>query len=256
MRSELLLIGIGAGDPNWVTVEAIRAIERLDVLFVVLKQDELDELVAARRALVQRYRDVPPRTVELRDPPRPWRTAEDYPAAVRRWREQRLEQWSAAAQAELGQGQVGGFLVWGDPSLYESTLAIADQLVQASATPIELRVLPGVSAVHALTARHRVPLNRQGRAVQVMPARLLADGLPEGVDDAVVMLDGRQTFAAIDPSGIDIYWGAYLGTPDELLVAGPLEQVRDEIVRLRADALARKGWVFDTYLLRRRLTGG
>ena len=92
--------------------------------------------------------------------------------------------------------------------------------------------------------------------MQVMPARLLADGLPEGVDDAVVMLDGRQTFAAIDPSGIDIYWGAYLGTPDELLVAGPLEQVRDEIVRLRADALARKGWVFDTYLLRRRLTGG
>ena len=252
MRSELLLIGIGAGDPNWVTVEAIRAIERLDVLFVVLKQDELDELVAARRALVQRYRDVPPRTVELRDPPRPWRTAEDYPAAVRRWREQRLEQWSAAVQAELGQGQVGGFLVWGDPSLYESTLAIVHEVLRDFSEPVELRVVPGVSSVHALTARHRIPLNRQGRAVQILPARLLADGMPDGVDDVVAMLDGKLAFNSIDPAGIDIYWGAYLGTPDELLISGDLAKVRDEIVRVRAEAAARKGWMFDTYLLRRR----
>jgi precorrin-6A synthase len=252
MGRELLLIGIGAGDPDWVTVEAVRAIERLDVLFVVLKEDELDELVDARRALVSRYRSVPPRTVELRDPPRPWRSAADYPAAVALWRAQRLQLWGEAVAAQLADGETGGFLVWGDPSLYESTLAIAQELVAAAGEPLTLRVLPGVSSVHALTARHRIPLNRQGRAVQIMPARLLADGLPDGVDDAVAMLDGRQAFATIDPEGIDIYWGAYLGTPDEILVSGPLADVRDEIVRVRAEAQARKGWMFDTYLLRRR----
>ena len=66
------------------------------------------------------------------------------------------------------------------------------------------------------------------------------------------MLDARQAFATIDPAGLDIYWAAYLGTPDELLIAGPLTEVRDRIVRARAEATARKGWVFDTYLLRRR----
>ena len=252
MGADLLLIGIGAGDPDWVTVAAIRAIERLDVLFVVLKEGELDELVEARRDLVAHYRRTPLRTVELPDPPRPWRSAPDYSAAVAAWRQQRREQWGAALAAELGEGQVGGFLVWGDPSLYESTLAIAHELVEASTTPLELTVIPGVSSVHALTARHRIPLNRQGRAVQIMPARLLADGLPDGVDDAVAMLDGRQAFASIDPEGIDIYWAAYLGTPDEILISGPLADVRDEIVRVRAEAEARKGWVFDTYLLRRR----
>ncbi len=75
--------------------------------------------------------------------------------------------------------------------------------------------------------------------------------MPEGIDDVVVMLDGRQTFATIDPTGLDIYWGAYLGTDDELLIAGPLADVRDEIARVRAEATARKGWMFDTYLLRR-----
>ena len=253
MGRELVLVGIGAGDPDWVTIEAVRAIERLDVLFVVPKEGELDDLAQARRTLVDRYRPVPPRTVELRDPPRPWRSTPDYPAAVALWRAQRLELWSAAVSSELGEGQVGGFLIWGDPSLYESTLAIAHELVKASEFAIDLRVIPGVSSVHALTARHCIPLNRQGRAVQIMPARLLADGLPDGVDDAVAMLDGRQAFASIDPEGIDIYWGAYLGTFDEILISGPLADVRAEIIRVRAEAEARKGWIFDTYLLRRRL---
>ncbi|GAA2182413.1 precorrin-6A synthase (deacetylating) [Brooklawnia cerclae] len=253
MSRELLLVGIGAGDPDWLTLEAVKAIQRLDVLFVVLKEEDLDDLVEARRAVVERHRTEPLRTVELRDAQRPWRSAPDYNAAVSAWRKQRLEQWSAAVAAELADGQVGGFLCWGDPSLYESTLAIVDELVAASdGTTLTRRVIPGISAVHALTARHGVPLNRQGRAVQIMPARLLSGGLPAGVDDAVVMLDSRGLFATIDPAGIDIYWGAYLGTPDETLIRGPLAEVRGEILRVRDEAVARKGWIFDTYLLRRR----
>ncbi|WP_091968691.1 precorrin-6A synthase (deacetylating) [Propionibacterium cyclohexanicum] len=255
MARELVLIGVGAGDPDWITLEAVRAVQQIDVLFVVLKQDNLDDLVEARREIIRRHRTRPLRIVELNDPPRPWRTAPDYSAAVARWREQRLAQWSAAVADELGEGRSGGFLVWGDPSLYESTLTIARELVgsaQAAGTPIALRVIPGVSSVLALAARHQIPLNRQGRAVQITPARLLREGLPPGIDDAVVMLDGRQTFASIDPTGIDIYWGAYLGTPDEILIGGPLSQVAQQILDARAAALERKGWVFDSYLLRRR----
>lgn len=251
MARELVLVGIGAGDPDWVTVEAARAIEDLDVLFVVLKERGLDALVEARRIVIDRYRSRPLPVVELHDPPRPWRRASDYQAAVTWWRAQRLEQWNEAVSGAVPEGHSGGFLVWGDPSLYESTLAIVNDLAATAEVPLSVRVVPGVSSVHALTARHRIPLNRQGQGVQILPARLLAGGLPDGVDDVVVMLDARQRFATIDPDGIDIYWGAYLGTPDELLVSGPLVAVRDEILRVRAEAAARKGWVFDTYLLRR-----
>lgn len=252
---ELALIGIGAGDPDWVTLEAASTIRTLDVLFVVRKENGLDDLVEARRVVIARHREAPLQTVELKDPPRPWRTATDYDAAVARWRTERLNLWGEAIDAHLVAGQRGGFLVWGDPGLYESTLTIAQDLADASAasdSPITVRVVPGVSSVHALAARHGIPLNRQGRSVEITPARLIRDGLPNGVDDAVVMLDGQQTFAAIDPTGIDIYWGAYLGTADEILIHGPLHDVRDLIVRVRAEAAARKGWMFDTYLLRRR----
>ncbi|UTI64117.1 precorrin-6A synthase (deacetylating) [Paraconexibacter antarcticus] len=255
MARHIVLVGIGAGDPGHVTQQAVRVLNAFDVLFVVTKAKGTDELVALRRQIVDVHRD-PDRgyeAVELADPPRPWRTADDYQAAVARWREQRQELWAEAITGALQDGQTGAFLVWGDPSLYESTLAVVAEI--AAAAPggaLTYEVIPGVSAVHALTARHRIPLNRVGRAVQIMPARLLAEGMPSTVDDVVVMLDQGATFGQIDPAGLDIYWGAFLGTPDELLLSGDLATVGPEIARVRAEAKARKGWMFDTYLLRRR----
>jgi precorrin-6A synthase len=247
----LLLIGIGAGDPDHVTVQAVRALDRFDVLFVVTK-DGAEDLVALRRHVVERHRSAGPyRTVELADPPRPWRQAPDYPAAVRRWREQRAEQWETALATGLADDETGAFLVWGDPSLYESTLAVVAEIAGRGAVALDYEVIPGISAVHALTARHRIPLNRVGRPVLITPARLLAEGLPDRIDDVVVMLDAGTAFATLPPDGLHIYWGAYLGTEDELLIHGPLGEVADEIVRVRREAKERKGWMFDTYLLRR-----
>jgi len=248
----LLLIGIGAGDVDHVTVQAVNALNRFDVLFVVTK-DGGDELVAMRRAVVARHRTAGPhRTVALADPPRPWRHAPDYRAAVTRWREERAALWEAALRDELRDGETSAFLVWGDPSLYESTLAVAQEIAGRGELHLDLEVIPGVSSLHALTARHRIPLNRVGRSVLITPARLLTDGLPEDVDDVVVMLDAGTALAALDPTGMDIYWGAYLGTEDELLISGALADVAGEIAEARARAKARKGWIFDIYLLRRR----
>jgi precorrin-6A synthase len=241
----VLLIGIGCGDPDQVTVQAVKALNAFDVLFVVVK-DGADELVELRRAVVARHRTAPYRTVELQDPPRPWRDAPDYRAAVAHWRALRVEQWREAIHAHVEDGQTGAFLVWGDPSLYESTPAVIAQV-----PGIDYEVIPGVSSLHALTARHRIALNQVGRAVQIMPARLLEQGLPDGVDDVVVMLDPGAAFAALPADGIDIYWGAYLGTPDEMLISGPLAETAGVIERARAAARERKGWIFDIYLLRR-----
>lgn len=247
----LLVIGIGAGDPDHVTVQAVTALNAFDVLFVVNK-DGGDELVAMRRQVVDRHRTAGAhRTVELTDPPRPWREAPDYAAAVHRWRRQRVTLWEDAIAEHLAEDETGAFLVWGDPSLYESTLAVVTEIAQRGRVALEYEVIPGVSSLHALTARHRIPLNRVGRAVQITPARLLRDGLPEDVDDVVVMLDAGAAFVRLPPAGIEIYWGAYLGTADELLISGPLAEVAGEIVAARDEAKTRKGWIFDIYLLRR-----
>ena len=252
----LLLIGIGAGDPEYVTQQAIRALNEVDVFFVVEKGDRdalLDHLVALRRTVLERFIDEESyRIVALRDPERN-RDAAAYAAAVDDWRRRRREVWERAIAEELGEDGVGAFLVWGDPSLYDSTIAIVDAIRADGRVELGVEVIPGISAVAALCARHAIALNRVGETVLITTGRRLArEGLPPGVPEIVVMLDAHCAFAALRNEPLDIYWGAYLGTPDEILVAGPVGEVADEIERVRAQARERKGWIMDTYLLRRR----
>ena len=86
-----------------------------------------------------------------------------------------------------------------------------------------------------LAARHHIGLNQVGSPVTVTTGRRLAGEWPPGTDDVVVMLDSRQAFQQYARDDVDIFWGAYLGTPDEILIAGPLSQVADRIAAERAE---------------------
>jgi precorrin-6A synthase len=243
----VLVIGIGTGDPEHVTVQAIGALRRVGVVFVVDKGEATDDLVRLRREICDRYAARPVRLVAIEDPPRD-RAPADYGAAVADWHAARAAAWGRAIAEELGEDEVGAFLVWGDPSLYDSTIRVLDAVRTQGVVPFEHEVIPGVSSVQVLCARHRIPLNRVGEPVRITTGRLLAAD-PRIVEDVVVVLDGQQAFRAVD-GDVRIWWGAYLGSPDEILIAGRIGDVTDEIVRRRAEARARKGWILDVYLLR------
>jgi len=112
-------------------------------------------------------------------------------------------------------------------------------------------VIPGITAVQALAARHRIALNRVAEPVALTTGRKLAEGFPPGIDSVVVLLDGEETYRRFADQDVDIYWGAYLGTPDEILVKGKVSKVADEIHRRRTAARQANGWIMDTYLMRR-----
>jgi precorrin-6A synthase len=250
--SRVFVIGIGAGDPDHITVQAVHALNEADVLFSIDRGAA--ELVALRQVICERHlrADRRPRVVEIAEPRRD-RTATDYEGAVGDWRRRRADVWERAIADELGESGTGAFLVWGDPSLYDSTIAVLDDVLGRGGPPFRYEVIPGVSSVHALTARHGIALNRVAGAVQITTGRRLAcDGFPTEADDVVVMLDGQCAFATVENPDVEIFWGAYLGTPEELLIAGPLTEVAGEIVSVRAAARERVGWVMDCYLLRRR----
>jgi precorrin-6A synthase len=252
---ELLVIGMGPGHPDQITVQAVQALNRADVLFRIDKGDAKSGLKAAREEILRRHvSGTGYRVVDIPEPPRdrsPDLTSAGYRDAVGDWHEARAELIEAAIAAELGADGVGAFLVWGDPSLYDSTLRIIDRLVARGAVDFEYTVIPGVTSVQALAAAHRVPLNRVGEPVHITPARRLAGGLPDGLDSAVVMLDPGFTAAEFDDPALTVFWGAYLSTADETLISGPLAEVADQITVVRAELRARHGWIMDTYLLRR-----
>jgi precorrin-6A synthase len=246
---KVLVVGIGAGGVDQLTVEAVHALNAADVVFEI--ERGASELTVIREQIRVRHVERQQRVVQVAEPQRD-RAADDYERAVEQWRGARANAWEAAIRDGMTEQESGAFMVWGDPSLYDSTIAVLDDLLASGTVAFSYEVIPGVSSIHALTARHGIALNRVAGAVLITTGRrLAAHGFPDGVDDVVVMLDAGGSFRAVIDEPCDIYWGAYLGTPDELLISGPLAQVADEIDRVRAAARERKGWIMDSYLLRR-----
>jgi precorrin-6A synthase len=248
----IAVIGIGAGHSEHLTLQAVAAMNRVDVFFTIDKGEAAADLGAFRTELLARHVTRPHRVVTAPEVPRD-RDPADYLDTATTWQARREALYERMIAAELADGQTGAFLVWGDPSLYDGTLTLLHRIAERSEEKIEIVAVPGISAVSALAAAHRLVLNRVGTPVLITTGRRLAEqGMPRDVDDVVVMLDGRQAFADLPDTDLDIYWGAYLGTSDEILISGDARTVRDEIVQRRQEARARTGWIMDTYLLRRR----
>jgi precorrin-6A synthase len=247
---KVLIVGIGAGDPDQLTIQAIKALNQADVLFIPDKGPKNAGLRRIRIDICDRHIERRPyRSVDFDVPVRDRHPA-DYAATVAAWHAEIAALYEQLILTELGPDECGAFLVWGDPGFYDSTLRIIDRLHDAGLA-FDHEVVPGISSVQALAARHRIPLNRIGEPLLVLPGRRLGDRMPEDAGSVVVMLDGAGAFNRIDPDGVEIFWGGCLGTKDEVLIAGRLADVRDEIEAARAGLQERIGWVMDTYLLRR-----
>ena len=259
MTRRALLIGIGPGGPDQLTVEAVRALNEVDVFLVADKEAEAGrtgtgDLVALRTEICRRHIVGDSyRIVTVPDPPRDRAPATDraYGVEVRDWHAARARAHARAIAEHTRPGDTVGFLVWGDPSLYDSTIRVVEHVRVACGVDLDYRVVPGVSSVQLLAARHRLVLNRIGSPVTVTTGRRLAADAASGADNLVVMLDGGLACADLDGDAWDLWWGANLGTEYEELVAGRLGEVLDTVRAARDRIRAARGWVMDTYLLRR-----
>jgi precorrin-6A synthase len=242
----LTLIGIGTGDPGHLTRGAVAAINRADLILIPLKGDDRADLAAVRRDLLAGVLTNPATRVAEFDLPVRDEATPDYLDRVNDWHDAIAACWQAAVAAHAPADRVA-LLVWGDPSLYDSTLRIAARLDPAPA----VEVIPGITALQALTAAHAIPLNDLGAPVTITTGRRLREGWPTGATRVAVMLDAGGAFAALDPGGVTIWWGANLGLPSQVLDRGPLAEAGPRILAARADLRARHGWVMDIYLLAR-----
>lgn len=248
---QLLLIGIGPGHPDYLTIQAIEAMRRVDVFFFLEKAGEgKDELIRIRREILERF--VPDGGYRIVTAQSPTRDASGpYRDGVEAWYRAKADLFAGLIEEELTDGECGALLLWGDPSLYDGTLAILKGLLDEARVAFELEVIPGITSIQALTARHKIPLNRIGEGIQVTTARRLAATDPEEIANTVVMLDSNAAFRELAGTDLTIYWGAYLGTADEMLVSGRLADVAADLAEQALRAKAEKGWLMDIYLLRR-----
>ncbi|WP_050421877.1 precorrin-6A synthase (deacetylating) [Bradyrhizobium tropiciagri] len=245
----LSLIGIGCGDPRQLTLAATAAINAADLILIPRKGTAKSDLAELRRTICAEASSNDSTRIAEFDLPVRDAGEEDYRKGVDDWHDAVAASWSEQIARHLGGDGRVALLIWGDPSLYDSSLRIAQRL-----DPLpSIDVIPGITSIQALCAAHALPLNEIGEPFLVTTGRRLREGgWPAGVDTVVVMLDGGAAFQTLDPAGLRIWWGAYLGMPDQIIMAGELAEVGPRIVAVRREAREQHGWIMDSYVLKRR----
>ena len=245
----LSLIGIGCGDPDQLTLQAVRAINAADLVLIPRKGAEKSDLAGLRRTICAQVLTNTTTCIVEFDLPRRNSEHEDYRDGVAEWHDAVAAVWSRQIATHAGGVGRVALLIWGDPSLFDSSLRVARRL-----DPVpNIEVIPGVTSIQALCAAHAIPLNEIGEPFLVTTGRRLREaGWPPGVDTVVVMLDGGTAFQSLDARGIQIWWGAYLGMPNQIILSGPLADIGATIATARAEERARHGWIMDSYILKRR----
>jgi precorrin-6A synthase len=245
----LSLIGIGCGDPGHLTRAAIAAINAADLILIPRKGTAKSDLADLRRTICADVLTNKQTRIAEFDLPVRDATDADYRKGVDDWHDAVAATWSQTIADHLGGDGKVALLIWGDPSLYDSSLRIARRLDPLA----DIEVVPGITSIQALCAAHALPLNDIGEPFLVTTGRRLREGgWPQGVDTIVVMLDGGTAFQSLDPEGLHIWWGAYLGMPDQIIMSGALVEAGPRIVAARQAARERHGWIMDSYILKRR----
>ncbi|MFA5710652.1 precorrin-6A synthase (deacetylating) [Mycolicibacterium sp.] len=248
------ILGVGMG-PQHVTPEVAAALRDVDYVLAADKGADGgdDGLLRLRRDILAAHAgpDGPVEIVTVPDPPRNRETgltATGYEGAVADWHQARARRY---AEVLRERGGTAAFLVWGDPSLYDSTIRIVER-VRDLGVALEFEVLPGISAPQLLAAKHRIVLHEVGRPVHITTGRRLQEAVAAGLDNIVAMLNPPPE--RLDLTGLDdwaLWWGANLGATGERLVTGRLGEVRGAVEQARAAAKAEAGWVMDLFLVRK-----
>ena len=247
---KIYLIGIGPGTPDYLTVQAIEAMKGVDVFFFLEKKKGDEDFLKIRREILKRCLDSGTyRVVSARIPKR--KKSGNYVEEVKAWREEVAEVVAGLIKNEMEEEENGALLIWGDPSLYDGHLEMLQHILKRGVIDFEYEVIPGITSVQLLAARHKIPLNRIGESVVITTGRRLKEYSPFEIKNTVVLLDSFSAFRHFRDTDIDIYWGGYLGTKDEILLSGKLRDIIEDLKKTRSESKRGKGWLMDTYILRR-----
>ena len=214
-----------------MTVQAINALNAADVFFVLDKGEAAEELIAIREEICRRFiTHANYRVVKVPQPERD-RASANYKAGVDAWHADKAALFETLIGQELAENECGAFLVWGDPALYDSTIRILHRILARGQTAFDYEVIPGITSAQALAAGHKIPLNRIGEPVELTTGRRIANRA--SIATAWCCSMPAPGLNALRDQDATIYWGAYLGTPDEVLITGKLKDVGGEILRVR-----------------------
>lgn len=219
----LVGIGVGPGDPELITVKAVRLLSAADAVLVPSTEESGDGPGRAEQIVVANCAGA--RIVRI-----------PFSMACKKGvSERRKEAWRESADAAVDAFRAGAQLVVfatvGDPSVYSTFSYLAAHVVEVM-PEVEIQVVPGVTAMQALAAESRTPLVEGTETLALVPVTAGLDTLGELLDvvDTVVAYKGGRRMpevaATIRGKGRDAVLGVNLGLDRQEIVA--LSELEDD----------------------------
>jgi precorrin-2/cobalt-factor-2 C20-methyltransferase len=154
-------VGVGPGDPELITVKAVKALKMADVICVPKSHAHKPSMALGMVKQVLEEREKPPEILELVFP-----MTKDELDVKRLWAEN-----AAIVAAKAEAGKVVVFITLGDPMLY-STFLYLYRSVREGYPNVRLEIIPGVTSVTAAAASAKLPLAEREEVVSILPSDL------------------------------------------------------------------------------------
>jgi precorrin-2/cobalt-factor-2 C20-methyltransferase len=208
----LVGVGVGPGDPELITVRAVRVLREADLVLVPVLAGDQSEPGRAE-SVARGYTDRAERVVFA---------LSDRGGVT----ERRAAAWDAAAGRVVGAFAVGArtvaFATIGDPNVY-STFTYLAQTVQSRVAGVRIETVPGITAMQDLAARTGTVLTEGGESLGLVSLTAGAERFRAALTsyDTVVAykfgsVAGEALAAVKDAGRLDeAVYGARLGLPGE-----------------------------------------
>ena len=242
---KIFLVGMGTGNTEHITKEGIKILKKSDLILLPKKSSKKQELLDIRKKICTSIIRNKSLIKEYKIPER--LKSSSYYKSVNTWHE-KISQNIMGIISKFEKKNLNlTFLIWGDSSLYDSTL----RMISKMNINYKLKIIPGISSIQALTSAHLISLNEIGESVLITTGRKLNDKKFIDNQRVIVLLDGKCSFKKLNVDNYYIWWGAYLGMKKQILVKGLLKDVIKKIITLRNKSQKINGWIMDTYLLKK-----
>jgi precorrin-2/cobalt-factor-2 C20-methyltransferase len=228
-RGKLFVIGVGPGDPELMTVKAVKILRNIDVIACPSKSNVSDTV---RRAGDDNDALYPS---EVKAPGIAYNIAAEAepeiltkPVLLLEFPMSRTDVTDAHKRAVrkltevLNEGKSIAFVTLGDPALYSTFYYISDRIREGG---YEVEVISGVTSVTAVAAKLALPLSFGDESVMITSKQYV-----DNVDTLVIMKAGsilKELKEIVGSTDKEIYLVENCGMPDERIYKG-IASIPDE----------------------------
>jgi len=191
MTGKLYVIGVGPGDPELLTLKAVRILREVSCICVPKGKEEGSSLAlsVAKKALNLDSKEI----IEAYFPMKKAITP-THPSSFFCKLDTKRQETIEIVHSRLKKGIDMAFLTIGDPTIYSTFFYLYDKLLELN-PEINIEIIPGVSSINTAAARAGLSLGLADEKIAILPATY-ADDVKETLEkfDTVILMKVHSVF--------------------------------------------------------------